>query len=616
MNTKNTISENVAVVRSGVTTTTGVLFLLGAITGSLVLAGTKLGLYSHAPGCGVDSGCNAIANGPWGSIPGLGWPVSFVGVAWFGALLGVWLCRASLLHRFSLVVRLGVAGSCGFFVVMFFIGHFCVWCAVAHVCNICFWVVVEFSSRKCLPSCNTDGSKACPVRPFVLYFVLITAVLGITQFWSGSFQQKTDELAGKVNVGEILAGNTNGSTLRLLESRRQFGPQGAPVEIVIFTDYQCPDCKRYEKELAKIVESRDDVSLSVKHFPMCADCNTFMNGRTLHGNACWAARAVEAAAILGGQGGWERMHTWMFEQGGSFTDQTFEADLLGLGFDPAIFVPLMMSDETLVLVQDDVKDAVELGISFTPMVFINGVEYLWYYKGQQEPIPSLVEKAAGAVKNGGGVTAPLNAAGKLYGDWRRGKVYSPPGGEGLAWRGAGPVEIIVWGDYQEPYTKELNSEIAVLLERYGDKVSFAFRYFPIDESCNTGVSGYTIKNEGSCYLSKLVEAVFVIGGVDARWEMHDWIMSQGGPINPGVATAYAAGIVEEDTKTVRAVTNSAEVGNRMRLDILSKNQVRKRGVPTLTIGGKLVPKWRDDSVDAQTLLQGIVDEAGLEPTSK
>jgi hypothetical protein len=93
-------------------------------------------------------------------------------------------------------------------------------------------------------------------------------------------------------------------------------------------------------------------------------------------------------------------------------------------------------------------------------------------------------------------------------------------------------------------------------------------------------------------------------------------MSQGGPINPGVATAFAAGIVGEDTKTVRAVTNSAEVSNRMRLDILSKNQVRKRGVPTLTIGGKLVPKWRDDSVDAQTLLQGIVDEAGSEPTSK
>ena len=74
MNTKNTISENGVIVRSGATTITGVLFLLGAIAGSLVLAGTKLGLYSHAPGCGVDSGCNAKANGVWGSIPGLGWP--------------------------------------------------------------------------------------------------------------------------------------------------------------------------------------------------------------------------------------------------------------------------------------------------------------------------------------------------------------------------------------------------------------------------------------------------------------------------------------------------------------------------------------------------------------
>ena len=48
------------------------------------LAGTKLGLFSEVPGCGVrGGGCEEVVNGPWGKIPGLGWPVSFVGLAWF-----------------------------------------------------------------------------------------------------------------------------------------------------------------------------------------------------------------------------------------------------------------------------------------------------------------------------------------------------------------------------------------------------------------------------------------------------------------------------------------------------------------------------------------------------
>ena len=42
-----------------------------------------------------------------------------------------------------------------------------------------------------------------------------------------------------------------------------------------------------EEAVRTILRSRSDVAVSSKHFPMCADCNVYMNGRTLHANACW-----------------------------------------------------------------------------------------------------------------------------------------------------------------------------------------------------------------------------------------------------------------------------------------------------------------------------------------
>ena len=77
MNTKETIVMKQG--RSSASVVLGSLFLMGSTAASLVLAGTKLGLYTHAPGCGLDSGCDAVANGPWGSVPVLMWPVGTSG---------------------------------------------------------------------------------------------------------------------------------------------------------------------------------------------------------------------------------------------------------------------------------------------------------------------------------------------------------------------------------------------------------------------------------------------------------------------------------------------------------------------------------------------------------
>ena len=56
--------------------------------------------------------------------------------------------------------------------------------------------------------------------------------------------------------------------MELLEARHRFGPEDAAIQIVMFTDYQCPDCYRIEKQLDDLVAANADISVSVKHFPL------------------------------------------------------------------------------------------------------------------------------------------------------------------------------------------------------------------------------------------------------------------------------------------------------------------------------------------------------------
>jgi hypothetical protein len=98
--------------------------------------------------------------------------------------------------------------------------------------------------------------------------------------------------------------------------------------------------------------------------------------------------------------------------------------------------------------------------------------------------------------------------------------------------------------------------------------------------------------------------------------MHNWIVSQEAPVSLPLALEYASSLVGEDVQTIQEVMNSAEVGAKMRVDILSKNQVRRRGAPILTIQNKYVPKWKNDGITANEFLQGLVDRAGSEGTSK
>ncbi len=576
----------------------GCFAIFVAIVASLMLAATRLGLIESLPGCGVGSGCDLVTNGRWGAVPFLHWPVSFLGVAWFSALFVNWL-KGDSSKCFLWMVRLGAIGSLCFILLMAGIGSFCKWCFVAHVCNWIFWVCCELSNKKIVA--NGDSCQRMKWGSFVSTCILVTLALGAADF---AAKERKKKLALE-NEGQVVEGVRDQSTLALLVARHRLGPENALVQIVMFTDYQCPDCKRYETQISNILNSRSDVSVSIKHFPLCFDCNDNIGDYNLHPNACWAARASEAAAMIGGGEKWEQMHEWLFEQGGSFTDQTFPNALAVLGYNPGHFTQVMMSEETKELVMQDADDGYALGVYYTPMIFINGVEYLWYYGGE-DSLARVVARVANAAKDGNfEMVTPPNLSGKLIEDWRRGQEKEIRYFDHASWLGDGEIDFVVWGDYQSSQSVELDREVQAALKKYPN-IRYAFRHFPIDKECNRFVKDYPKNYDGSCFIAKLVEAVGVLGGDDARWTMHQWIIESPLKGNQGVTLAKASELLGVDQLVVRDVMASIEVEKRIQNDVVAKNAAWRKGVPVLVIGGRVVPRWRSEDLPAVELIHRIV----------
>ena len=568
---------------------------------SIVLAGPKLGFWSSLPGCGPQSGCDLVTNGPLGNISlgGFLWPVSFVGIAWFVSIAALWMNTRGTSKSLLWFVRLGVLGSLGFVIAMIVGGHFCKWCALVHFFNLVLWICAELRIRS---TKNVWGSG--DAKSFVFLFVSTSLFIGVLYLFASSKKSADDKKAGEENVSEIINTAADSSTLALLESKHRFGSPDAPIQVVVFTDYQCPDCKRYETELARIYKQRKDLSIVVKHFPFNFDCNDEIGSMKLHANACWAARAAETAYILGGDSGWERMHTWLFENGGSFTDATFDGDLIALGFNPKEFVATMKSQITLNNVKSDAVDGRALGILFTPMIFINGVEYLWYY-GEQDSLARVIESVGVAVASGRSTgIAPPSALEKLIEDWRTRKFQEY---DGLSWSGVGSVEIIVWGDYQSEYTQRLDGVIKDVLASDA-RIAYSFRHFPIDGDCNIKAKNYKPQYAGSCAMAMVVEAVDLLCGNEARWQVHDAFMFEQPSVDLDSLAEVAASICDNSKELIISVASSEDVERRLRTDIQSKPAWRSR-VPMLVIDGRFVPRWEMGGTTAKETILQMIDEA-------
>jgi protein-disulfide isomerase len=137
------------------------------------------------------------------------------------------------------------------------------------------------------------------------------------------------------------------------------GAKNAPLQVVIFSDFQCPFCKRVEPQLSQLEkEYGSKVHMVWKNYPL-----------PFHNNA---EPAAEAAMAAGEQGKFWEMHDKLFENNTALDRANLEKYAQELGLNMAKFKADLDAQKFKGQIQSDTKEGQEVGVNGTPAVFING----------------------------------------------------------------------------------------------------------------------------------------------------------------------------------------------------------------------------------------------------
>jgi len=197
---------------------------------------------------------------------------------------------------------------------------------------------------------------------------------------------------------------------------------------------------------------------------------------------------------------------------------------------------------------------------------------------------------------------PPPALDKLVADWRAEPITAlPPGRDAEPSRGPAP-EVVLWGDYLDPGTRELDRELRRLLPP-GLGIGYSFRHYPLDSSCDKALpSTYP----GACLAARAAEAARVCGGAEARAGMHAWLMALGG--RPEIESLQAEALrLELDPGAFLEALESNRTLEAVRSDIAGARRLGIRSIPFLFVAGRRVPRWEHEG---EPVLGRILEEAG------
>jgi NhaA family Na+:H+ antiporter len=138
------------------------------------------------------------------------------------------------------------------------------------------------------------------------------------------------------------------------------GPTDAPVTLVEYGDYQCPQCGRAHTAVAEVRERLGDrVRFVFRHLPI----------PNVHPHALDAANAAEAA---GEQGAFWDLHDWLFTHQDRLDRDGIAEGAREVGLDADAIMRAVADGAHAGRIEDDRDSALRSGATGTPTFFVNG----------------------------------------------------------------------------------------------------------------------------------------------------------------------------------------------------------------------------------------------------
>jgi protein-disulfide isomerase len=190
--------------------------------------------------------------------------------------------------------------------------------------------------------------------------ILAGIVVGVAVIYSGNMPFAGNDNQGTAALAELPAISSSDFVL---------GDVNVPVTVIEYSDFQCPFCGKFFKEIESVLREKYIKTGKVKFI--------YRNFAFLGQESLWAATAARCA---GEQNKFWEYHDYLYSNQKGENQNTFSKDNLKkiasvFSLDRGKFDTCLDSDKYLEAVQEETKKGGEAGVSGTPATFVNGILY-------------------------------------------------------------------------------------------------------------------------------------------------------------------------------------------------------------------------------------------------
>jgi protein-disulfide isomerase len=326
-----------------------------------------------------------------------------------------------------------------------------------------------------------------------------------------------------------------------------------PVEIVLYSDFQCPYCAQFAqpfRELQSKGIDGADIKVTFKHFPLA-----------IHPAAQLAHRAAVAAKE---QNKFWEMHDLIFANPRNVRRDALVGYAQQLGLDRVRFEKDMDSDAAKQAVAADVAAGTKAGVNGTPSYFINGKMY-----SGTRPLAQLKDLMVGEQRRARALAEVSDAV----------MSKGPPDA---------PITLELFADLQSPVSRPTLAIVNQLADRYSSAVRVQFRNFPLAFHPQAPLAH---------------EAAMIAAREGRFWEFAAFVLDHQDTLREQDLIAYA-GRLGLDESTFAAALREHRYLARVEADVMAGQRRGIRGSPAIVVNDK-----RIDGVPSVQKLTELIEAA-------
>ncbi len=383
--------------------------------------------------------------------------------------------------------------------------------------------------------------------------------------------------------------------VQVLEDDPVRGPKDALVTMVVFSDFQCPFCKRVEDTLKQVVEAYgNDLRIVWKDNPL-----------PFHPRAKPSATLARLAYLKKGDKGFWDAHDQLFASNPKLEDDDLKgiADKVGISWDE------VKKDIDSSKFADKFDASIELASDLqargTPHFFINGVRL----SGAQ-PLESFKKSIDEQLAKAKALVAKGTSRAKVYDEiMKEGKEPPPPEKKDIAApdntdpaKGGSNAKVVIqeFSDFQCPFCKRVEPTVQAIEKEYGNKIKIVWRHMPLPFHKNAPLA------------AEAAQEVFAQKGSAAFWTFHDAIFGsdaadEARTDRPALEKqAQAQGI---DMDKFKAALDGSTHKAKIDADAELGNKAGINGTPAFVINGYYVSGAQPEAT-FKKLINRALKEAG------